>query len=446
MHARRGPVAILALVTMSLAAQPAAASPGDLAWKATIASGPSSVSNAAAVAISGDGDTVFIAGTVGSATNGQDWVTAAYDAATGARRWLRRYDGPAHEMDQVVDVAVSPDDATVFVTGGTRRTASVTDITTIAYSAATGQPVWKGRHATGSSAYGLAITVLGRRVFVAGVGPEAIMIALSATTGAELWVKTGPDDPGSSFLAVAAANGTVVAGGSAIDASHHGDAWLTAFDAKTGARRWTRYYRGPGGGNDNVYDLAISSDGSTVYAAGDTERVAEDRVVTMAHLVSSGTRLWLRRTDPKPGGFDLAPSVAVAPDGTAVFIAVQSFESGAHPYYKTVAYTSGGAKLWASPVREDDVFGEGGSPTDIAVSPDGSTLFVTGAGSPGLSQEGSLTYAYDAAVGGDALWYAYREPNVAARAYELVVAPDGTRIYPAGTIGLDVRIEAFATV
>ena len=44
-----------------------------------------------------------------------DYATVAYDAATGAGLWTRRYDGPSHGSD--VGLSVATDGARVYVTG-----------------------------------------------------------------------------------------------------------------------------------------------------------------------------------------------------------------------------------------------------------------------------------------------------------------------------------------
>jgi hypothetical protein len=102
------------------------------------------------VAISPGGGTVFVTGDSRVAPARSDYATAAYDAATGAQRWASRYSGPAGHVDSARSVAVSPDGATVFVTGGSRAgptgAASGLDYATIAYNAATGARRWVSRY------------------------------------------------------------------------------------------------------------------------------------------------------------------------------------------------------------------------------------------------------------------------------------------------------------
>ena len=79
-----------------------------------------------------------------------DWATIAYSAATGARRWVKRHDGPVSSNDYASALALSPDGKTVYVTGNSwladreNRTAP-TEYVTIAYRTATGARLW-ARH------------------------------------------------------------------------------------------------------------------------------------------------------------------------------------------------------------------------------------------------------------------------------------------------------------
>ena len=69
------------------------------------------------------------------ATSDYDYATLAYDSASGASLWTRRYDGPASLRDDAVALAVSPDGSRVFVTGSSATSANDDDYATVAYSA-----------------------------------------------------------------------------------------------------------------------------------------------------------------------------------------------------------------------------------------------------------------------------------------------------------------------
>jgi DNA-binding beta-propeller fold protein YncE len=87
-----------------------------------------------AVAVSPSGGTVFVTGTSDGATSQSDYATIAYNAATGAQLWVKRYNGPANGNDWAGSLAVSPNGGKVFVTGGSTGPGSGYDYTTIAYS------------------------------------------------------------------------------------------------------------------------------------------------------------------------------------------------------------------------------------------------------------------------------------------------------------------------
>lgn len=80
--------------------------------------------------MSPDGSTVYVAGArFLPGTNGQpQFATAAYDSATGTRRWAALYGTPG-QYNVAVSIAVSPDSSKVFVTGE-----SGNDAMTLAYN------------------------------------------------------------------------------------------------------------------------------------------------------------------------------------------------------------------------------------------------------------------------------------------------------------------------
>jgi WD40 repeat protein len=162
-------------------------------------------------------DPVFVTGYSPGAGTGYDYLTIAYDVAIGAALWARRYNGPANDFDYAYAVATSPDGSRVFVTGYGVGAGTGSDYATIAYDAATGAVLWARRyHGPGDEsdvAYSVAASPDGSRVFVTGqsfggtgTGGDYATIAYDAATGAELWTAryNGPSNGEDYAYAVAA--------------------------------------------------------------------------------------------------------------------------------------------------------------------------------------------------------------------------------------------------
>jgi len=128
------------------------------------------------LALSPDGGALYVTGGSGGEGTGKDYATVAYEAATGARLWVSRYDGPTSGLDSARSVAVAADGARVFVPGWSAdgETASGSrnlDHATIAYDARTGEELWVARYAgpTGRDhAFEVDVDPDARTVFVTG--------------------------------------------------------------------------------------------------------------------------------------------------------------------------------------------------------------------------------------------------------------------------------------
>lgn len=121
--------------------------------------------------MSRDGDTLYVTG--GGIDEDADYATIAHDAATGRQRWVARHDGFG-DTDSARALAVSPDDATVYVTGFTRTGTSLlaSDYATLAYDATTGddRPAFVPWDLRAAPPVGLADGAVQVSVDVANVG------------------------------------------------------------------------------------------------------------------------------------------------------------------------------------------------------------------------------------------------------------------------------------
>ena len=422
---------------------PGAAPPGAQLWAGRYSGPGNGEDQAFSVAVSPGEARVFVTGTSQGATSHEDYATLAYNAATGARLWVARYNGPANWDDEASALAVSPDGGRVFVTGTSERASSAFSYATVAYNAATGARLWVARYnAPGnrrsSTAFALAVSPDGGRVFVTGNSQRAssrydyTTVAYNAVTGARLWVARyhGPANTNNYAVSVAVSpRGTrVFVTGRSQRASSRSDYATVAYNAVTGARLWVARYHGPANGFDYASSVAASPRGTRVFVTGTSQRASSrSDYATVAYNAVTGARLWVARYHGPANGNDEAAHVAVSPRGTRVFVTGTSQRASSRSDYATVAYNAAtGARLWVAryhgPANGNDYA------SSVAVSPRGTRVFVTG-GSQGARPALAFDYAtvaYDAATGAR-LWVArYNGPaNSFDVAISLAVSPAG---------------------
>jgi DNA-binding beta-propeller fold protein YncE len=362
------------------------------------------------VAVSPDGHTVFVTGSDNAASNGEDYVTVAYNAATGAQLWVSRYDGAAHGNDTASKVAVSPDGGTVYVTGWSIGTSSIYyyDWATVAYNAVTGAQLWVRRYSSQygtSGASAVAVSPDGGTVFVTGFSHTAtsddnyVTIAYNAATGASRWLRryNGPENSVDQSYAVTVSpdGSTLYIAGASIGSTGAWDYAILAYNAATGAQRWVRRYNGPANGTDQAHAVAVSPDGGTVYVTGFSDGVtsAED-YLTVAYNAVTGAQRWVRRYNGPGNGTDEASSVAISPGGGTVYATGHSAGVTSGDDYATVAYNAAtGAHLWVrrynGPANGTD------QASAVAVSPATGAVFITGYSNGSTSGEDYLSVAYN---------------------------------------------------
>jgi WD40 repeat protein len=393
------------------AGQQSSASPphGRQLWLSSVAGG----SAAFAIATSPTGGTAFVAGN----TSGPGFSTVAYDAATGAELWASQYSSPGSTYDAASAIAASPDGTTVFVAGLAIGPGVKAGYATIAYDSATGAELWErsysgSRHYAGATA--LALSPDGRTVFVTGSSghgrwAEFATIAYSAATGKELWIRTY-NASGRRFnvpVAIGASPGghVLIVTGSGYRGGT-GTAFETvAYNAASGRQIWAQRYNHPLKGNDEAHSLVISPTTGTVYVTGassPTSTGLHTRYVTIAYDIATGRTRWVSSYRRARHGVNSASSVAVDPGGQKVYVTGVSQGATSKADYATIAYSAAsGKQLW---VRRYNGPGNGRDiPIRVAVSPDGSRVYVTGSSMGAGSNYDYATIAYGA-VSGHQLW------------------------------------------
>jgi DNA-binding beta-propeller fold protein YncE len=195
--------------------------------------------------------------------------------------------------------------------------------------------------------------------------------------------------------------------------------------AAPGAQLWVARYNGPKNSWNRATEVAVSPDGSTVFVTGSSG----PSYATVAYNAATGAQLWVQRY----GANSSQPAaLAVSPDGSTVFVTGTSYTGTATGYdYATVAYNAAtGAQLWAA--RYDGPNHNSDAARSVAVSPDGRTVFVTGASyvdEYNFSQY--ATVAYDAATGAQ-LWVT--RAGSGDGAVSVAVNPRNGTVYVTGSL------------
>ncbi|HET7244164.1 MAG TPA: PQQ-binding-like beta-propeller repeat protein [Streptosporangiaceae bacterium] len=275
----------------------------------------------------------------------------------------------------------------------------------------------------------MAVSPDGGTVFIAGGTGDGdyLTVAYGAATGAQKWLKryTGPSNgrDGAASVAVSPDGSTVFVTGTSQGATTKNDYATVAYNAATGAQLWAHRYNGPANGYDAAQSVLASPRGSAVFVTGTSDTSTGVDYATAAYDAVTGAQLWARRYTGEP---NMYASAAVSPDGSTVFVTGTRLWRATGEDYATVAYNAvTGAQLWAARYTS----GTGKSPDlvqSVAVSPDGNMVYVTGASS---NAQGYATVAYNAATGAQ-LWVARYNYGFGLR---VAASPDGRTVFVTGS-------------
>lgn len=451
---------VACLVCVVAGAGVPASAQGREIWR-RVFSGPRGQNSAFDVAVAPDGSAIYATGVVIGLTDCCEAVeTIAYDPDNGDTLWETRYSGGLGD-DVPGDIAVSPDGATVYVAGTTGRSATGDDFLTLALDASDGAQRWVSTYSgteerASDSAEALAVSPDGHTVVVTGQMDEGdytvipLTIAYDAGSGSQRWMRSDPSAIGDGrYIRVSPDGADVYV---AAQFSEDGETSLTrtyAYETATGNESWRSTFRG-GAGGSAPGGIALAPDGSHLYLAATTMTPAgaEDTMAVVSYDASIGAQVWKRQTPGFKGLGAYAAGIAVTPDGSTILVG-----GGTNRFGRRVA-----AFLWAIDAAGDPqwrrVHQQSGDVWDLmtsmAVSPDGSRVYLSGNGCSATFCDGPhawLTLAFSL-PDGTLQWSArYTRPDTDNVEFSLAVTPDSTKVVVVGRrYSQTADTNSFATI
>ena len=436
-------VGIFSLVLLALV-MPAASAAATRLWVKRYDGPANQMDDAAALAFDSVGN-VYVAGRSKGAGTLEDYLVIKY-GADGTVKWLRQYNGPASGSDSARAIAVD-NDGNVYVTGRSTGSGTRYDFATIKYDAS-GTQKWVERYTSADyedEAVDIAIDSSGN-VIVTGVsaakdsGNDFLTIKYGPL-GSTKWVQRydGPIGEGdkATGVAVDSENNVYVTGVSMGD----GTEWdyCTIKYSPGGAQLWVKRWDSPTHKSDGATDIAID-DYDFAYVTGYSYlNAANSDFVTICYN-RNGLVKWANRYDGPAHGPDVAWAIAI--DGNGVYVTGSSMGQGTDVDYATIRYFRGGSQTfvrrYSGPARKADVAN--------AIAAANGSVYVTGFSTGSASEGDYYTIAYG---GGGGLKWADRYNGPANRFDQgnaVGVCPTTGNVYvTGGSGGLDTRSD-FATI
>ena len=401
--------------------------------------------------------TVYVTGYTRVSEENHDYITIRYDAAEGAQRWVRHYDGPAGGIDEAIDIEAD-NMGGIYVTGNSDGGATGTDIATIRYNAATGAVVWVKRINTGSNnrdevaALVLdnagALYLTGTSVHASGAQYDIITARYHTANGNRSWLRTYSGQPGQEALAVDLAvdnTGGLYVTSRYDRAGTNADFLTIHYKAISGSRRWESFFNGASSGYDHPRAITVDNAGG-VYVTGNRQdwSTGEADIVTIRYSAANGTQSWLAPFDN--GNTDIAVDIAADNVG-GIYVTGNSYNlETENLVFATILYAAAtGHESW----REFYITSDDGrnSTSTIAVDNTGS-VYITGSLYNSKSGFDFATIRYDAADGTQRWVRLFDQAKASLFDQAIAVATDAAgNSYVTGTsTNLNTRFSFITTI
>lgn len=338
--------------------------------------------------------------------------------------------GPGNPGTVAADTAKGEVISTGFTSSGSYPQPTHDVFEMFAYAAGTGSRFWAVSYdepTTGG--FGPASPVLsadGATVFVIGDGAAgAEMIrAYDAGSGALRWTRSLSPAAGASFVSrVMRATGTAVVIANGVKDGAGSTTWLTtALKPATGARLWSARLAGVADGQSQTpADLAFPPDGTSVLVGGVTDPTANDGEPTVVrYRLTSGTQEALVRQPQSPAlSSQQASAFAMSADGGTAVLAITGATATNPAAVQVTAYDLGtGSTRWSTAQAPWGV-------VRLLAGADGSSAYLVTLGSSGPDETGTIT-AFGS--GGQVRWTVTGETLF----YDAALSADGTQLAAAG--------------
>ena len=230
------------------------------------------------IVVAPSGDVIYVTGSR-NAPRSSGITTSGYDTRDGSRLWVTTDRSSGSEYGTGWSVTVSGDGRTVFAAGS-----KGSSFTTISYAARSGKVLWmNGLHRPEwYSAAALHVIEHDGQVFAAGITDldglfGFVTVSYDVVTGARLWTRVNDSCRALSGLAVSPDGQDVFVEGECSSRMATID-----YGAADGVRRWSRTLEG--GRDSSGTDLVVGSDG-TLFAIGRMNRgyVGHADFITIAY-------------------------------------------------------------------------------------------------------------------------------------------------------------------
>lgn len=270
---------------------------------------------------------VYVAGQT-AATGGSDYVIIMYNSA-GVEQYAKRYSGTANNSDIPHDIALSPSQSALYITGESPGTGTNFDYLTLKVNAASGDTLWSKRFNTGvnrqDKAFDLVVDNIGN-IIVTGFSDSISTMANDYLTvkydsnGTRLWQRRfngSPVSGNNSDIAYAITTdqqNNIYITGESVSTTPTIDIVTIKYNS-AGDSLWSARYNGLGNGDDRGYSITLDNSGN-VYVTGESMSVLPVNTDYIAiKYNSSGIEQFVARYDGPVNSQDISKVIKVDAQG-----------------------------------------------------------------------------------------------------------------------------------